>query len=211
VIRRWSRRLVAALMAAWLIGLVWFVRGVAEPVADAESATDAVVVLTGGSQRIDSGLALLAAGKARKLFVSGVHPGVDTAEVMRQAPNAPRWLECCIVLGHDAADTQGNAQETAHWLAREGLHSIRLVTANYHMRRALLEFGRVVPAGTVIIPHPVFPEGTRPGDVWSLRGTARLILIEYVKYLGALARPLLPLDPAGAAPILPGPAVQGPT
>jgi uncharacterized SAM-binding protein YcdF (DUF218 family) len=205
VIRRWLRRSVAALIAAWLAGLAWFAWGIVQPVTDPDTVTDAVVVLTGGSLRIDTGLTLLAEGKAGMLFVSGVHQGVDTSDVLRQAPGAPHWLECCIVLGHAADNTQGNALETAQWLERERLHSVRLVTANYHMRRALLEFRRAVPPGTRIIPHPVFPEGTKPGDLWSLHGAVRRILVEYVKYLGALARPLLFLDSAGPEPALQGP------
>jgi uncharacterized SAM-binding protein YcdF (DUF218 family) len=198
--RRFLRRLATALLLAWIIGLGWFVNGVEQPVADPDTVTDAVVVLTGGSLRLDNGLALLAEGKGRKLFVSGVHHGVDTSEMLRLVPSTPHWVECCIVLGHAADNTQGNALETAQWLHREGFHSIRLVTANYHMRRALLEFTRALPPDIQIIAHPVFPEGTRPGDLWSLHSTARLIVIEYVKYIGALARPLL----------LPNPAIQGP-
>ena len=197
---RWLRRLADALIIAWLAGLVWFVAGVEQPVADPDAVTDAVVVLTGGSLRIDSGLALLAEGKAKKLFVSGVHQGVETAAMLRQVPDAPQGVECCIVLGHAADNTLGNALETAQWLQQEGFHSIRLVTANYHMQRALLEFTRALPPDIRIIPHPVFPEGARPNDLWSLHGTARVIVLEYVKYIGALFRPL----------VLPNPAIQGP-
>ena len=198
--RRWLGRLAAALVLAWLGGLVWFIHGVEQPVAEPDTITDAVVVLTGGSLRVDNGLSLLAEGKARKLFVSGVHHGVDTSDMLRLVPNAPAWLECCIVLGHAADNTQGNALETAQWLHTEGFHSIRLVTANYHMQRALLEFTRALPPDIRIIAHPVFPDGTRPLDLWSLRSAARLIVIEYTKYIGALARPLLSSSVA-----LPGP------
>ncbi|MGB8842067.1 MAG: YdcF family protein [Aliidongia sp.] len=192
--RAW-RLLLAALIICWLAGFVWFVRGVEQPVADPDSITDAVVVLTGGKMRLENGLALLAGGRAGKLFVSGVHQGIDIDAMLRQMPHAPRGLECCIVLGHMADNTHGNALETAGWLRAEGLHSIRLVTANYHMPRALLEFRRALPPGIRIIPHPVFPDGAEPDNLWSLRGTARLIIIEYVKYLGALVR-LHPLSNA---------------
>ncbi|MEA2754770.1 MAG: hypothetical protein QOJ54_1059 [Aliidongia sp.] len=198
--RLW-RRFAAALILCWIAGLAWFVQGVEQPVGDPDSVTDAVIVLTGGRLRIENGLTLLAQGRAQKLFISGVHQGIDIGAMLRQMPHAPHGLECCIVLGHAADNTRGNALETAEWLRTEGFHSIRLVTANYHMQRALLEFTRALPSGVRIVPHPVFPEGAIPNNLWSLRGTARLILIEYVKYLGALARSTL----------LPNPAIQGPT
>jgi uncharacterized SAM-binding protein YcdF (DUF218 family) len=186
------------LLVAWLGGLVWFVAGLDAPPLDPDKPTDAIVVLTGGSQRLETGLAALEAGKARKLFVSGVHPGVSAADMFRGDPAASPLLACCIVLGHAADNTVGNAVETADWLRAEGYHSLRLVTANYHMRRALLEFRRVLPSGLVILPDPVYPEAAKHGQIWPWRGTARVIVVEYLKYLGALVRPLL-WSPTSAA------------
>ena len=135
-------------------------------IADPDTKTDAIVVLTGGSQRLASGLDLLAAGKARKLFVSGVHQGVAIGDLLRVSHHGADWLACCIVLGHEANSTLGNALETAAWMHREGYKSLRLVTANYHMRRSLLEFERVMP-DIRIIAHPVFPELIRQTDWWA--------------------------------------------
>jgi len=176
-------------------GLAWFTHDIDLPTEDPSSTTDAIVVLTGGSQRIDVGFRLLVDGKAKKLFVSGVHEGVDMPEVLKTSPQTPQWVECCVVLGHSADNTVGNAVETAEWLRAEHFHSIRLVTASYHMRRSLLEFGRVLPPDIVVIPHPVFPEAVRPGRFWFSRAGAGVIVIEYVKYLGALVRPLFVSHP----------------
>ena len=181
--------IVLLLGSAWLGGLVWFAAGIDAPIEDPVSPTDAIVVLTGGSQRIDVGFRLLVEGKARKLFVSGVHEGVDMPEVLRTSPQTPQWVECCVVLGHSADNTLGNAIETAAWLREEHYRSIRLVTASYHMRRSLLEFRRILPPEITIIAHPVFPEAVRPGTWWFSRAGAGVIVIEYIKYLGALARP----------------------
>lgn len=177
------------LAAAWLGGLWWFASTIPEEVGDTTTATDAVVVLTGGSLRVQSGLQLLAAGKARKLFVSGVYHSVDVSELLRVSRQSPERVACCVVLGHAADNTLGNALETAAWMRHEGYRSLRLVTANYHMRRSLLEFTRAMPAAT-IIPHPVFPEGVKE-QWWAWPGTASLIVWEYNKYLAALVRPLL--------------------
>ncbi|HVJ52979.1 MAG TPA: YdcF family protein [Aliidongia sp.] len=203
--RSTGRAMLAGLviLAALLLGgLAWFIHNLDQPGPDPDRVTDAIIVLTGGSLRIESGFALLAEGKAKKLFISGVHPGVDTAEMLRLDRSAPKWVECCVVLGHTADNTVGNAIESAEWLRRENYHSIRLVTASYHMPRALLEFRRVLPADIAIVIHPVFPEAVRNGGVgpsWTRPG--RVVVVEYLKYLGALIRPLLPSQPPGSAPI----------
>ena len=134
----------------WLAGLIWFAGTIPNDVVDPYSPADAIVVLTGGSQRFETGLDLLAAGKGKQLFISGVHQGVTVADLMHQAHRAPDRPACCVVLGHEADSTLGNALETAAWMRREGYHSLRLVTAAYHMRRSLLEFARVMPEMTII-------------------------------------------------------------
>ena len=180
----------AALFVAYLGGLVWFADSMADAVDDASTTTDAIVVLTGGSQRVQTGLQLLTAGKAKKLFVSGVYHGTDVAALLHVQRQSPDAVQCCIVLGHTADNTYGNAQETAAWMRQEGYRSLRLVTANYHMRRALLEFSRAMPEAR-IIPHPVFPDTVRE-RWWAWPGTLDLIIGEYDKYLWALVRPWLP-------------------
>ncbi len=182
--------IAAILLLFWLGGLVWFADSIPETVADPATATDAIVVLTGGSQRVQSGLQLLAAGKAKKLFVSGVYRSVDVMALLRTARQSPESVQCCIMLGHAADNTLGNALETAAWMRQEGFHSLRLVTAAYHMRRSLLEFSRAMPE-VQITPHPVFPENVKQGRWWAWPGTLWLIQEEYNKYLVALARPWL--------------------
>lgn len=176
-----------ALFVAYAGGLVWFAESIVEGVGDADATTDAIVVLTGGSQRVQTGLQLLTAGKAKKLFVSGVYHGTDVAALLHVQRQSPDAVQCCIVLGHTADNTYGNALETAAWMRQEGYRSMRLVTANYHMRRALLEFARAMPEAR-IIPHPVFPETVRE-RWWAWPGTLDLIIGEYDKYLWALIRP----------------------
>jgi uncharacterized SAM-binding protein YcdF (DUF218 family) len=194
------RRAVAGaaglLCLAWLAGLVWFAT---PPAAEnGKEPTDAIVVLTGGSGRIASGIDLLREGKGRELFVSGVDPRVDLAALLRVSGNAAAPMRCCVALGHDALDTRENARETALWMRRRGYKSLRLVTAWYHMPRALIEFERAMP-DIAVIPHPVFPDEPRLGRWWAWRGTATLLLAEYDKYLAALLVPFAG-SPASATP-----------
>lgn len=205
--RRGTRRIVAVplgLLTLWLAGLVWYAEDIPRQVVDTTTVTDAVVVLTGGSARLDVGFDLIARGRAKKLFISGVAREVNAEELIRRYAqghgDAPR---CCVELGHVASDTTGNARETARWIEQEGFTSLRLVTASYHMRRSLLEFRRAMPAVTMI-PHPVFPEGFRAGEWWRWPGTLHLLISEYSKFLIATVSHALGLRtllaPAEGAP-----------
>ncbi len=177
--------------ALWLLGLLWFAT---PPPPDSRTApTDAIVVVTGGSLRIRSGLDLLREGKGGKLFISGVGQRADLGELVRMSGSEPpnaNLLSCCVVLGHDADNTFGNAQETAAWVRRQGFRSLRLVTAWYHMPRARLEFERAMPE-IDIVPHPVFPDQVKEQHWWASRGTAALLVVEYTKHLATLAHPLI--------------------
>ncbi len=176
--------IVAVAAIIWAGGLVWFARQIPPPGATDTGRTDAIVVLTGGAGRLDEGLRLLSADRAKKLFVSGVYRGVDVAALLRLARQKPGSLECCIMLGYAADNTVGNAHETAAWMRAEGYSSLRLVTASYHMPRSLLEFRRVMP-GVGLVAHPVFPPRFKHSQWWLWPGTAGLIAREYNKYLVA--------------------------
>ncbi|MBY0431800.1 MAG: YdcF family protein [Rhodospirillales bacterium] len=180
-------RLALGLAALWLTGFVWFAAHIPDTVEDDGTATDAIVVLTGGSGRLATGLDLLAERKGLKLFVSGVYRGVEVNELLRLSRQIPDKVECCIVLGYSADNTVGNAVETARWMSGEGYRSLRLVTGNYHMARSLLEFRQAMPR-VAIIPHPVFPNTVRQDEWWRRPGTAHLIATEYTKYLVAALR-----------------------
>ncbi|MFQ5954912.1 MAG: YdcF family protein [Kiloniellales bacterium] len=200
--RRWLTGALAAVLicvALWAAGLVRFAGQIPSGVDDPIRQTDAIVVLTGGSERLATGLRMLAQRRARKLFVSGVHRGVDVAELLRMARQAPDEVECCIVLGHSADDTAGNARETAQWMAAQGYRSLRLVTANYHMQRSLLEFRRAMPEAT-IVAHPVIPAHVKRRGWWRFPGTASLVVGEYNKLLVALIRNWLGVVSGGREP-----------
>lgn len=167
---------------AWVYGLVRFAETIPETVADAETPTDAIVVLTGGSERLSTGLQLLAEHKAGKVFVSGVHESVDIGELLKTAGNPVDELETRVETGHGAQDTAGNAVETAAWMRDQGYHSLRLVTASYHMPRSLLEFHFALPEA-MVVPHPVFPDHVKRERWWLWPGTTALIIGEYHKFL----------------------------
>ncbi|MDE2167378.1 MAG: YdcF family protein [Alphaproteobacteria bacterium] len=189
--------LLGVLATLWLIGLFWFAQQIPDAVGDPTTKTDVIVVLTGGSQRVEGGLKLLAAGMGKTLFITGVFPGVTVPALLHSA-NAPESLACCIELGHTADNTAGNAVETADFMRKQNYHSLRLVTSAYHMPRSLLEFTRAMP-DTTIIPNPVFAGNVKQRQWWEWPGTLALIVTEYTKYLAAVVRPWVIGEAQGAS------------
>jgi uncharacterized SAM-binding protein YcdF (DUF218 family) len=190
------RRLILIAAAAVLLaagGLGWGFAGFldlaqAEPEAPAQP-TGAIVVLTGGAERVETALRLLDQDLAPLLLVSGAHATLTLAELARAHGRDPAALAARVRLGRAAATTIGNAAEAAAFARAHGIASLRLVTAGYHMPRAMLEFGRAMP-GITLLAHPVQPAALRPaGAAPALPATRRwgLLFGEYVKYVTAAA------------------------
>lgn len=172
-----------ALLLLWFGGFIWFLRAVQEMAADV-GAADAIVVLTGGTERVETGFRLLEEGAAPRLFVSGVHPDSRLADLARGAGMDLARLAGRVELGHAAASTRGNAVEIAAWARPRQIATIRLVTAGYHMPRARTELRRAMP-GLQVQAHPVTPARLRAdGAFWQQRNWG-LLLGEYMKFLGA--------------------------
>jgi uncharacterized SAM-binding protein YcdF (DUF218 family) len=179
--RLWFLALVPLLL--WLGGFIWFLRAAQEP-ATHSSAADAIVVMTGGAERVETGFRLLEEGLAPRLFVSGVHPDSRLADLARGAGVDPAKLAGRVELGHAAASTRGNAVEIAAWARPRQIATIRLVTAGYHMPRARTELRRGMP-GLRVQAHPVTPARLRAeGAFWQPRNWG-LLFGEYMKFLGA--------------------------
>lgn len=190
--RRFFAALVAVLLGAWLYGFFSYILTVIdykEPLIDSQTEpTDAIVVLTGGSERLSVGLNLLRDGKAKKLLISGVHPSVKIESLLQTDDEYTKNLkDCCIVLGKTADNTLGNAIETESFMKQEGFTSLRLVTAHYHMPRSLLLFQKHM-ADKTIYAHPVSPDIVDLDYWWFKTGTLMLLVGEYNKYLFAQLR-----------------------
>jgi len=170
----------------WWIGLFRFVEAIPVEIVDHETRSDAIVVLTGGSGRLDAGLDLLEANIASRLFVSGVYKGVEVRRLLNLSEKGRAHLESRIAIGN-AENTRENAGETAAWVAGKDIKTLRLVTAAYHMPRSRLEFNNAMP-GVRVISNPVFPNHVKQERWWQYPGTAMLIASEFNKFLFAWAR-----------------------
>ncbi|MBK8376299.1 MAG: YdcF family protein [Sphingomonadales bacterium] len=163
------KRFLAFAILLWVLGFAWFAVLLPQP-ADL-TRTDGVVVLTGGANRIDRALEILEKGKARRMLISGVDLDVKPPELAAEYDRPQKLFDCCIDLGFRSVDTRSNALETARWAARNKVKTLRLVTHDWHMRRARLELDQVLPDSIIVTNDAV---RTQP-SLW-------VLFLEYNKY-----------------------------
>ena len=147
------RRLASLLVLGWLLGFMVFALALPRPAAG--TRTDGVIALTGAQGRIGHALDVLHAGQARKMLVSGVDSQVSAAHFASEYHVDPALFACCLTLGYESYDTRSNAHEAAGWIARNQIHSVRLVTTDWHMRRAAFDLTVAGPRGLVIVEDAV--------------------------------------------------------
>ena len=157
------------LFLGWACGYMLFsLSAITSKAQEPGRKTDAIVVLTGGPERINTGLDLLHQNMADQLFISGVHPKVSVDDLLARWPDAAEKKKglCCITLGYNADNTEGNAREAGAWIRENDIRSIRLITSNYHMPRARLEFGTHLGSVSILSTPVQTPAGSK--KFWSL-------------------------------------------
>jgi len=142
----------------YLLGFVLFALTLGRPATADAKRTDAAVVLTGGSNRIEHAVDVIRDGGAKRLLVAGADPSVTKADLARRVPGNRKLLKCCVDLGSESVDTRSNAEEASRWLAKHHFKSVRLITSDWHMRRARYEFRRVLGEKYEIVPDAVRSE-----------------------------------------------------
>lgn len=166
---------VAAGAAGWVVGFVWFVDVTRRPSAPPPH-TDGIVALTGGAGRVELALRLLDSGQANRLLLSGIGGGTDLPTLGRLAGVDTVHLANRITLGRYAASTRGNGVETAAWAEQNRIASLIVVTAAFHMPRALAELRQALP-NVRLFPMPVRAGGAERGPGLKLEAE------EYTKYI----------------------------
>jgi uncharacterized SAM-binding protein YcdF (DUF218 family) len=180
---RWVAVFAALAVVCWGLGFLWFVQVAIPRTGPPPPHADGMVALTGGAGRVELALRLLAADEADKLLLSGIGGGTELATLGRMAGIDTTKLESRITIGRYAGSTRGNAVETAAWAAQNRIGSLIVVTAAYHMPRALAELHRALP-DVVLFPLPVQPAAH--GDIERGPGL-RLEMGEFAKYVLAVS------------------------
>ena len=173
---------IIAIFALTLGGLISFYNKIPEQNIAEKTLrnADAIVVLTGGQQRIPEGINLMQQKKSDWMLISGVHEKTKIDEITNHLNSEN--ITKNITLGRFAQTTKGNAIETKEWVAKNNVNSIILVTANYHMPRTISIFKREMPTLN-IQPYPVFPPDFQKETWYKNWNSAKLITAEYVKFL----------------------------
>ncbi len=181
--KRWILYGLISAFLAWFGGFVWFAHYINSYDIDTNTKTDAIIVLTGGRNRISEGIRLLNDNLADKLFISGVPTDISIKQIEKQA-NITADDESKIELGRKAKNTLENAIETEEWIKKNNIKSIRLVTSSYHIPRSLQEFIIYVTMGNdlEVILNPIYSPNVNH-NWWKSWGTFRLLIMEYNKFL----------------------------
>ena len=175
----------AIAVASLLAGLQHFVLTLPQQPRGALQFTDGIVVMTGGQQRLNDGLQLLTDGKAEKMLISGVGEGVNRAVLVQELAlddSQAELLFCCVELDFTAGNTRGNATAARSWASTQGMGSLRLVTASYHMPRVLVVFAREMPDSRPL-PMAGDADDLNLSGWWRDPAMLRLLTREYAKYL----------------------------
>jgi uncharacterized SAM-binding protein YcdF (DUF218 family) len=186
-IRSTGWKLFALAVVAFAAGFVFFISLLPNEEAPIDRSADGIVVLTGGTSRVTDALELLAAGRGKRLLITGVNPGTTTGDIARQTVDYGRLLNCCVDLDYSALNTLGNAVQARRWAIDHDFKSLIVVTSAYHMPRALAELAHQLP-DAALIPFPVVSDRLRIEPWWSNGETTKLVLSEYLKYLFAKVR-----------------------
>jgi uncharacterized SAM-binding protein YcdF (DUF218 family) len=166
---------VAVALLTCASGFAWFVNQAGRG-PQAPTHADGIVAFTGGPERVETALRLLAEDRADRLLLSGIGGGAELSELARRAGVDPLPVAARVTIDRTAATTRGNALATADWARAHAIHSLLVVTAAYHMPRALAELGRALPE-VMLYPLPVVqPERSNEAPF-------RLMAEEYVKFL----------------------------
>ncbi|MDC0093012.1 YdcF family protein [Alphaproteobacteria bacterium] len=182
------------IFSCFFIGLFDFKEKILSLQKHSNTLNSNVVILTGGSNRIKDGLKIInnvdKFTKANlKILISGTGKGFTKISLKKMLTSNfnLKLLECCIELESISKNTYSNASETYKWVTLNNINKFILITSNYHMPRAILEFKNKMP-NLEIFTYPISPKNHNISKWLSSSETFSLIFVEYSKLLIASLR-----------------------
>lgn len=140
---------------------------------------DAILVLTGGENRIPEGFRAWKEGKGRELYILGAGGGARLELILpRHSALSPADRRRIHVEGW-SENTLENAYSAKSVVRDRGFQRVVLVTADYHLPRAFLALRTLLPDGVSITAIPVRSDWN---DRKALPRTLRLFFVEGWKY-----------------------------
>ena len=151
-------RLLSLVAILYGLGFAIYAVTLGGPAPDDAPKSDAIIVITGGKGRIEHAAELLRQRKGERLLIAGADPSVRKVDLVRRLRLDRNLLDCCVDLGSESVDTRSNAEEAKRWIERRGYKSVRLVTSDWHMRRARYEFNRQLKNDVAVVSDAVKTE-----------------------------------------------------
>lgn len=143
---------------------------------------DAVIVLTGGQNRIKDGINLQKKYKIKKLFISGVNNKTSLEEIFEAQDLDKNDLKENIEIGKMAKSTIGNRKEVEKWAKINSIKKVALVTSDYHVPRSYLLFksSKIIESVEV---YPSFGSKFTAENIFKDRSSTKIVFVEFFKYL----------------------------
>ena len=184
--------LISSILTYFLIGLIEYKDKILSNITYISKKSSNIVILTGGTNRIKDGLKIVnkfekSSTFNSKILVSGTGKGFTKMSLAKNIDFDFNLIECCIELDSISTNTYSNAFETLKWVKKNNISEFILITSNYHMPRAFLEFKYRMP-NLKILTYPIKPKKHNINNWLGSFQTFSLVLSEYCKFLVANLR-----------------------
>ena len=184
------RKHLIFLLSLLVIGIIWwfiylifiFPKHHYDLLGNKFNENSAIVVFTGGKGRFEKGFNILKQNISKRLFISGVYPGIDLEKKYAFDDSDRKLFDCCISFDEKAINTIENVQEVKEWTKVNDINEVFLVSSYYHLPRIKILFEKIIPNlevriistdDTLLLPKKSF--------VYLFH--TKLILTEYFKVL----------------------------
>lgn len=156
--------------------------------ADNLSRADAIVVVSGDSDRMKQAIDLYKQGYASRLILSGAAKDgfPSNALAMHIEASQSGIPNEAVILEEKANNTYENALYTKEIVLSQGMKNIILVTSPYHQRRVYETFKNVFKGSNIQLQNsPSIYSSWKPNDWWNTERESHLTQEEILKMIWA--------------------------